>query len=203
MFAFENVHSSDSTCCRTGDVINKIEDLGAQTSLYEEEDITLGSLEDIDVLVFGVSRDQLSSSDISALEDYVESGGIIWLTAAMPTYNDLLERFGISVDFVKKTVLSETEFICGDDDWISYGVSQFTVATVFVFEDIEGWEESMHVYGHGGYHDWPQVVYTSVGDGYICCSNMSFYKSYHLKDNKKVFDNICHTIDYFASKIDR
>jgi len=199
MFAFENVHSSDSTCCRTGDVINKIEKLGAQTSLYEEEYVTLGALKGVDVLVFGVSRKALSAHDINALEDYVESGGIIWLSAAYPPYNDLLERFGITVDFVKKGDLSQTEFICGDDDWISYGVSQFSVDTVFTFEGLEGWHESMHVYGHGGYHDWPQVIYKSFGDGYICCSNLSFYKSYHLKDNKKVFDNICHTLAYFAS----
>ncbi|MHC1598747.1 MAG: hypothetical protein ACXQS3_04195 [Candidatus Methanofastidiosia archaeon] len=196
-YGFENVHSSDSTCCRTGDVIDKVKACGAKTTLYEEQNVTKASLhaQNIDVLIFGVSVDNmLSSQDIAELYGYVSEGGIIWLAAAIPTYNDLLDEFGTYVSFVKKTELKDADFICIDDDWLSYDVNNFNASTVFIFEPLDGWNESLHVYGYGGYHEWPQVIYKKFGSGYIFCSNMNFYKNYHLKDNAKIFENIVYTI---------
>jgi len=196
VFGFENYHSSDSTCCRTGDIIDKIASLGAETVLYEESYVTVEKINDmnIDVLVFGLMTNKLTWADINELYDYILEGGVVWLAAVTPDYDAFLGRFGTKVDFVKKTVVDEENFQCYDEDWISYGVNEFYVSSIFTFENLESWESSIRVYGYDGYMDWPQVIYKKVGDGYIFCCNMAFYKYYHLKDNMVVFDNIAFTI---------
>ncbi len=195
-YAFENVHSSDSTCCRTGDVIDKIGNLGAQTILYEETAIRKDALDakGIDVLVFGISVEALSPSDVAQAYSFVADGGVIWITGLTPAYNSLLAEFGTTVDFVKKTVLDKHDFHCTEYGMVGYGISSFYVATIYTFSSLEGWEHELHVAGHWGYMDWPQVVYRQVGDGYVFCSNMSFYREYHLRDNQDIFDNIAKTI---------
>ncbi|MCC7569166.1 MAG: thrombospondin type 3 repeat-containing protein [Candidatus Methanofastidiosa archaeon] len=199
-FAFENVHSSDSTCCRTGDIIDKIADLGAETSMYNEPNISKAILLErgIDVLVFGVFTSRLSDADILELYDYVQAGGIVWLAAVMPSYNPLLSLFGTSSAFVSKTEVNATTFSCREYGWVGYGISSFYVATIYTFTNLEDWTGEIHVNGYGGYMDWPQVVYRGLGSGYLVCNNMSFYKDYHLQDNKRIFDNIAKTIASLA-----
>ena len=144
--------------------------------------------------MFGISVEALSPSDIAQVYSYVADGGAVWITGLTPAYNSLLSEFGTTVDFVKKTVLDEHNFYCTEYGMVGYGISSFYVATIYTFSDLEGWEHELHVSGHGGYMDWPQVVYRQVGNGYVFCSNMSFYKDYHLRDNQEIFDNIAKTI---------
>lgn len=197
VYGFENYHSSDSTCCRTGDIIGKISDLGAQTVLYEDASIDTERLDDlgIQVLVFGLTTDKsLTSNDINQLYQYILDGGMVWLAAVTPGYDNILDMFGTSTSFVSKTEVDDNEFICSDEDWISYDIDSFYVASIYTFENLETWDGSIHVQGYGGYHEWPQVVYKKVGDGHIFCSNMAFYKYYHKNDNLTIFNNIAYTI---------
>ncbi|MHC1605095.1 MAG: thrombospondin type 3 repeat-containing protein [Candidatus Methanofastidiosia archaeon] len=193
IFGFDAIHSSDSYCCRTGDVTNKIKAIGAKTTILEEDNITKDFLisKHIDVLVFGVdTNNRLTQAEIDELYYFVQEGGVVWLAAVMPPFNPLLSKFGTQTNFIPKTENSEREFLCTDDDWISQNVDEFYVTTIFTFENLETWDESMHISGYDGYHDWPQVTYKKIGDGYIFCSNISFYKSYYSRDNKNVFDNL-------------
>ena len=199
VFGFENFHSSDSTCCRTGDIIDKVSAMGAQTVLYEEEVVTVEMIEDleIDVLMFGMTTsNRLTDDDLNQLYHYILNGGVVWLATVTPGYDDFLSNFGTTVGFVSKTKVNLNVFRCQDEDWISYGVDEFYVGSIFTFENLETWETSIHVYGYDGYYDWPQVIYKQVGDGYIFCSNMAFCNNEysHLKDNITIFTNIAHTI---------
>ena len=197
VFAFDNERSSDSTCCRTGDIINKIGDLGAQTDYYLEDTVSSASLENqgIDVLVYGVqSGTEITEYDIAQMLQFVENGGVVWFAAITPGYDTVLAEFDCEVSFVRKTVLNQQDFYCSDDDYISYGIDQFHVGSIYTFSNLDGWQGSITIPGHEGYMDWPQVVYTSYGNGYVFCSNMSFYKDYHKPDNLAIFNNIVYFI---------
>jgi hypothetical protein len=91
-------------------------------------------------------------------------------------------------------VLDEHDFYCNEHGMVGYGISSFYLATIYTFSDLEGWECELRVTGYGGYKDWPQVIYRQVGEGYVFCSNMSFYREYHLRDNQAIFDNTALTI---------